>query len=167
MSGRRSDVPAPPARTVRTQPVIWSPKDPNVLFYATAGVWKSSNGGHSWTPISGDLTRQTWDIPANAGKYASTVTPAAQGSVTALAPSPLDVNRLWAGTGDGLIQVTTNGGMKWTNVTPPQIKPWTRIFNMEAGHFDARYGLRRGQHFAARRSESPLLAHSRRRQDLD
>jgi photosystem II stability/assembly factor-like uncharacterized protein len=126
----------PPARTVRTQPLIWSPKDPNVLFFATAGVWKTLNGGHSWTAISGDLTRPTWDIPANAGKYASTVTPAAQGSITALAPSPLDVNVLWAGTGDGLIQVTTNGGAKWNNVTPPQIKPWTRIFNMDAGHFD-------------------------------
>jgi photosystem II stability/assembly factor-like uncharacterized protein len=127
-----------PARTVRTQPVIWSPKDPNLLFYATAGVWKTTDGGHSWTPISGDLTRQTWDVPANAGKYASTVTPAAQGSVTALAPSPLDVNVLWAGTGDGLIQVTTDGGTKWTNVTPPQIKAWTRIFNMDAGHFDTK-----------------------------
>jgi photosystem II stability/assembly factor-like uncharacterized protein len=126
----------PPARTVRTQPIIWSPKDPNVLFYATAGVWKTANGGHSWTAISGDLTRQTWDIPANAGKYASTVTPGAQGSVTAIAPSPLNVNVLWAGTGDGLIQLTTNGGLKWNNVTPPQIKPWTRIFNMDAGHFD-------------------------------
>ena len=138
--GGRGAVPAgpePPARTVRTQPLIWSPKDPNVLFYATAGVWKTSNGGHSWTPISGDLTRQTWDVPANAGKYAASVTPAAMGSVTALAPSPLDVNVLWAGTGDGLIQLTSDGGRKWTNVTPPQMKPWTRIFNMDAGHFDA------------------------------
>jgi len=129
---------APPARTVRTQPLIWSPKDPNLLFYATAGVWKTTNAGHSWTAISGDLTRQTWDVPANAGKYGSTVTPAAQGSITALAPSPLDVNVLWAGTGDGLLQLTTDGGAKWTNVTPSQIKPWTRIFNMEAGHFDTK-----------------------------
>jgi hypothetical protein len=99
-------------------------------------VWKTNNGGHSWTAISGDLTRQSWDVPANAGKYASDVTPGPQGSVTALAPSPLDVNVLWAGTGDGLIQVTTDGGVKWNNVTPPQIKAWTRIFNMDAGHFD-------------------------------
>lgn len=129
---------APPARTVRTQPIIWSPKDPNVLFFGTAGVWKTTNGGHSWTAISGDLTRQKWDVPSNAGKYASTVTPAAQGTVTAIAPSPLDVNVLWAGTGDGLIQLTTDGGKKWTDVTPPQMKAWTRIFNMDAGHFDSK-----------------------------
>jgi len=130
--------PEPPARTVRTQPLIWSPKDPTVLFYATAGVWKTNNAGHSWTAISGDLTRQTWDVPSNAGKYAATVTPAPMGSVTALAPSPLDVNVLWAGTGDGLLQLTTDGGAKWRNVTPAEIKPWTRIFNMEAGHFDTK-----------------------------
>ena len=129
----------PPARTVRTQPLIWSPKDPNVLFYATAGVWKTSNGGHSWTAISGDLTRgDKWEVPRNAGKYGSSVTPSATGSVTALAPSPLDVNVLWAGTGDGLLQLTTDGGAKWSDVTPKEMKPWTRIFNMDAGHFDTK-----------------------------
>jgi photosystem II stability/assembly factor-like uncharacterized protein len=128
----------PAARQVRTQPLIWSPKDPKLLFYATAGVWKSTDGAHSWTPISGDLTRQTWEVPANAGKYASTVTPTPLGTITALAPSPLDVNVLWAGTGDGLLQVTTNGGQTWTNVTPSAMKPWTRIFNMDAGHFDTK-----------------------------
>ncbi len=128
----------PPARSVRTQPISWSPKDPNLLFAATAGVWKSTNGGHSWTAISGDLTRQTWEVPSNTGKYASQVTPAAQGAVTALAPSPLDVNVLWTGSDDGFIQVTTDGGAKWTNVTPPQVKAWTRIFNMDAGHFDTK-----------------------------
>jgi hypothetical protein len=140
--GGRGGAPAanePPARTVRTQPLIWSPKDPNVLFYATAGVWKTTNGGHSWTAISGDLTRgNKWEVPRNAGKYASGETPEPRGSITALAPSPLDVNILWAGTGDGLLQVTTDGGAKWTNVTPAQVKPWTRIFNMEAGHFDTK-----------------------------
>ncbi len=129
----------PVARTVRTQPLNWSPKDPTVLFYATQMVWKTSNAGHSWTAISGDLTRQAkWDIPANAGKYAPTVTPVEQGSITSLAPSPLDVNVLWAGTGDGVIQVTIDGGKKWTDVTPAGMKAWTRIFNMDAGHFDTK-----------------------------
>ena len=58
----------PPARTVRTQPLIWSPKDQNTLFFATAGVWKTLNGGHSWTAISGDLTQQAWDVPGQRGQ---------------------------------------------------------------------------------------------------
>jgi photosystem II stability/assembly factor-like uncharacterized protein len=123
-------------RNVRTMPIAWSPVDPSVLFYASNAVWKSTDHAHSWTRISGDLARQTWAVPANTGKYASGVTPAPLGSITALSPSPRDVKTIWAGTDDGVIQVTTDGGAKWTNVTPPQIKPWTRIFNLDAGHFD-------------------------------
>jgi len=124
-------------RNVRTMPLIWSPVDTSVLFYASNAVFKSTDHGHSWTRISGDLTRQTWAVPASAGKYAAGVTASPQGTITALAPSPRDLNVLWAGTDDGNIQVTTDGGQKWTDVTPPQLKPWTRIFNMDAGHFDA------------------------------
>ncbi|MFI5311268.1 MAG: WD40/YVTN/BNR-like repeat-containing protein [Gemmatimonadales bacterium] len=124
-------------RNVRTMPISWSPVKPDVLFYASNAVWKSIDHGHSWTRISPDLARATWDVPASAGKYASTVAPAPQGTITALATSPRDLNVLWAGTDDGNIQVTMDGGAKWANVTPPQIKPWTRIFNIDAGHFDA------------------------------
>jgi photosystem II stability/assembly factor-like uncharacterized protein len=123
-------------RNVRTMPIEWSPVNPSLLFYASNAVWKTLDGGKSWTRISDDLARQTWAVPANAGKYASTVTPAPAGTITALSPSSKDVNVLWAGTDDGHIQVTMDGGAKWTNVTPPAIKPWTRIFNIEAGHFD-------------------------------
>jgi photosystem II stability/assembly factor-like uncharacterized protein len=123
-------------RNVRTMPLEWSPVDPTVLFYAQNAVFKTIDGGTSWTRISGDLARQTWTAPASTGKYASGVTPAPAGSITALSPSPKDVNILWAGTDDGNIQVTMNGGIKWTNVTPPEVKAWTRIFNIEAGHFD-------------------------------
>src|SRR3712207_4554900 len=119
-------------------PILWSPARPDVLFYASNVVWKSTDRAHSWTRISGDLTRQTWQVPANAGKYASTVTPAPLGAITALAPSPRDARVLWAGTDDGNVQVTTNGGATWTNVTPPAIRPWTRIFNIDAGQHDAR-----------------------------
>jgi photosystem II stability/assembly factor-like uncharacterized protein len=123
-------------RNVRTMPLEWSPVDPHVLFYAQNAVYKTIDGGNHWTRISGDLARQAWQVPANTGKYGEGVTPAPMGTITALSPSPRDVNILWAGTDDGNIQVTTNGGATWTNVTPPQIKPWTRIFNIEAGHFD-------------------------------
>jgi photosystem II stability/assembly factor-like uncharacterized protein len=124
-------------RNVRTMPIEWSPVNRNVLFYAQNAVFMTSDGGASWTRISGDLARQTWAVPANTGKYGSGVTPAPAGSITALSPSPVDVNLLWAGTDDGNIQVMTGATHKWTNVTPPAIRPWTRIFNIEAGHFSA------------------------------
>jgi photosystem II stability/assembly factor-like uncharacterized protein len=123
-------------RNVRTMPIMWSPVDSHVLFYADNAVFKSIDQGHSWTRISGDLARATWQVTANTGKYAAQVTPAPAGSITALAPSSKDLLVLWAGTDDGAISVTTDGGVKWTSVTPAQIKPWTRIFNMDAGHFD-------------------------------
>ncbi len=123
------------SRNVRTQPIEWSPVDPALLYYAQNAVWSTRNGGISWTRISGDLTRQTWAVPANTGKYGATVTAAPAGSITALSPSPLDVNTLWAGTDDGHIQMMAGPARTWTNVTPATIKPWTRIFNIEAGHF--------------------------------
>ena len=125
-------------RNVRTMPIAWSPVNPKVLFYASNVVWKTANAAHSWTRISPDLARQTWSVPATVGKYAGTVTADAQGSITALSPSPRDMRVLWAGTDDGTIHETTDGGATWNNVTPAQMKPWTRIFNIDAGHFDTR-----------------------------
>ena len=123
-------------RNVRTMPLTWSPVNPNVLYYTSNVVWKSVDRAHTWTRISPDLARQTWAVPASAGRYASTVTPTPRGAITALSPSPRSAAVLWAGTDDGNIQVTTNGGATWRNVSPAAIKPWTRIFNIEAGHFD-------------------------------
>ena len=100
-------------------------------------MWKTIDRGHSWTRISGDL-----DAPdvGGAGERRQVRERRDAGAARARSPrsspSPRDVNVLWAGTDDGNIQVTTDGGATWTNVTPPQIKPWTRIFNIEAGHFD-------------------------------
>ena len=123
-------------RNVRTMPLQFSPVDNKTLFYTSNVVWKTIDYGHSWTPISPNLTRQTWQVPKSAGKYASGVKPAPAGSITALSPSPLNIAIIWAGTDDGTIQVTRDGGANWTNVTPPSIKPWTRIYNIEAGHHD-------------------------------
>ncbi|MFN8574775.1 MAG: hypothetical protein U0132_22160 [Gemmatimonadaceae bacterium] len=125
-------------RNVRTMPILWSPLDRHLLYYVSNAVWKTSDNAKSWTRISPDLARPSWEIPASAGKYAASVKPAPLGTITAFSASPRDLNVLWTGTDDGYIQMTTNGGASWTNVTPPAIKPWTRIFNIEAGHFDTR-----------------------------
>ena len=123
-------------RNVRTMPINWSPLDRDLLFYVSNAIWKTTDRGHSWTRISPDLARQQWTVPASAGKYANGVTVAPSGSITAFSPSSLTKRVLWAGTDDGTIHVTTDAGTHWSDVTPPQIKPWTRIFNMDAGHFD-------------------------------
>jgi len=123
-------------RNVRTMPLQFSPIDGSTMFYVQNVVYKSVDHGHSWSRISPDLTRKTWEVPKNAGKYAASVKPAPMGSITALSPSAKSIAIIWAGTDDGNIQVTRDGGATWSNVTPPSIKPWTRIFNIEAGHFD-------------------------------
>jgi len=125
-------------RNVRTMPIAWSPVRPDELYYVSNVVWKSTDHAHSWTRISPDLSRETWPVPTNAGKYASSVKPEPQGSITALALSPRDANVMWTGTDDGAIHVTTDGGAHWSDVTPAAIVPWTRIFNMDAGHFDTK-----------------------------
>ena len=126
-------------RVIRTQPIVFSPVDPKILFFASNTVWKTTSGGTSWTEISPDLARKSWDVPANVGKYIGTdaAKPSQRGVVYALAPSPLDVNRIWAGTDDGLIHLTTDGGANWKNVTPPDLKPWAKVSVIDASHFDA------------------------------
>ena len=132
-------VPGPDYRIVRTQPVVFSPIDPHTLYFAANSVYRTSDGGRSWTKISPDLTRKTWAPPLNLGKYKSEdeAKPWQRGVVYALAPSPKDRGTIWAGTDDGLLQVTRDGGKKWQDVTPPELKPWAKVSIIEASHFDA------------------------------
>jgi photosystem II stability/assembly factor-like uncharacterized protein len=125
-------------RTVRTQPVLFSPIDPHTLYFASNTVWKTLNGGRTWTQISPDLTRETWEPPPNVGKYIGTpaAQPSRRGVVYTLAPSYKDINRIWAGTDDGLIHVTVDGGKTWKDVTPPELKPWAKVSVMDASHTD-------------------------------
>jgi photosystem II stability/assembly factor-like uncharacterized protein len=126
-------------RMVRTQPVLFSPVDPRLLFFAANALWQTSDSGRHWTQISPDLTRKTFEAPASVGRYRSqpTAQPRQRGAIYTVAPSPLDKNRIWAGTDDGLIHLTTDGGKNWRDVTPPPITAWQKISIMDAGHFDA------------------------------
>jgi photosystem II stability/assembly factor-like uncharacterized protein len=125
-------------RVLRTEPVVFSPIDPHILYFATNNLWKTNDGGRSWQQISPDLTRKTFDVPANVGKFRTepNAQPSQRGVIYAVAPSPLDINRIWAGTDDGLIHLTTDGGKNWTGITPPQMTPFQKVSILEASHFD-------------------------------
>ena len=130
---------APEFRTLRTAPVQFSPVDPRVLYFAGNTLWNTRDGGRNWQQISPDLSRKTWEAPASVGKYRDTDTarPSQRGVIYAIAPSPLDANRIWAGTDDGLIHVTVDGGQHWKDVTPPQLTPWAKVSIVDASHFNA------------------------------
>ena len=125
-------------RFVRTAPVLFSPIDPKTLYFAGNVIFKTRNGGNSWETISPDLTRESWDVPASVGIYTNEDMKKMprRGVVYTIAPSFKDINTIWAGTDDGFIQVTKDGGKNWKNVTPPEITSWSKISLMEASHFD-------------------------------
>ena len=131
---------SPKYRAVRTMPLMFSPVDPHVLYYGTNILFKTTDGGHSWQEISPDLGRTQAGIPANLGKLPPKDAEAAEkqrGVIYALAPSPKSLPVLWAGTDDGLVWLTTDGGKKWNDVTPPTLTPWSKVTQIDASHFDA------------------------------
>ncbi|MFN0120838.1 MAG: WD40/YVTN/BNR-like repeat-containing protein [Blastocatellia bacterium] len=122
-----------------TFPIIFSPVDTNVLYTATQHVWKTTNGGQSWQKISRDLTRHD---PKTMGDSGGPIThdmnsPEVYATVFALGPGRTDVNVIWAGSDDGLIHVTRDGGKTWTNVTPKDMPEFGRVSIIDASAFDA------------------------------
>jgi len=125
-------------RTVRTAPVVFSPVDPHLLFFAGNTLWKTLDGGQHWQQISPDLSRPTYEIPASVGKYRDepSAQPARRGVIYTVAPSYVNADTIWAGTDDGLVHVTHDGGTTWTDVTPPDLQPWAKVSLIDAGHSD-------------------------------
>jgi photosystem II stability/assembly factor-like uncharacterized protein len=137
--GEVEDVAPEPARRGeyrydRTLPLVFSQADPRKLYFAANVVFETVNGGKGWTVISPDLTREKYDTPPNLGVFASNDPEQGQhrGVVYALAPSFLEKDTIWAGTDDGLIQLTRDGGKSWTNVTPAALTPWSKVSILEA-----------------------------------
>ena len=135
-TGQVQTVGPPGVRTRRTAPLVFSTVDPHILYYAGDTMWKTADGGHSWQQISPNLARKTWEVPASVGKYRDNVQPSQTGVIYTVAPSYVDINRIWVGTDDGLIHVTVDGGTNWTDVTPPDLKPWAKVSTIDAGRFD-------------------------------
>ncbi|MGI8962215.1 MAG: VPS10 domain-containing protein [Bryobacteraceae bacterium] len=126
-------------RFVRTMPLLFSPVDLHTLFLGSNVLFKTSNGGDSWQVISPDLTRKRWEMPSVIQAFESQDPEKGQhrGVIYTVAPSPKDANLIWAGTDDGLIHVTHDGGKNWENVTPAGLTPWSKVSLIDASHFDS------------------------------
>ncbi len=141
------DVSPEPVRTekyrfLRTAPVVFSPADPRVLYYAGQLLFRTADGGRHWEVISPDLSREAPEVPPSVGVYRKPTVEASlkekrRGVIYTVAPSPRDGSLIWAGTDDGLIHVTRDGGKSWANVTPPALTPWSKVSMLEASPFES------------------------------
>jgi hypothetical protein len=102
-------------------------------------VFRTVDGGNSWQAISPDLTREDPGVPSNLDPAAAADAPQQKqrGVVYTIAPSYVRAEVIWAGTDDGLIQLTQDGGKTWANVTPSVLMPWSKLTHIESSHFDA------------------------------
>jgi photosystem II stability/assembly factor-like uncharacterized protein len=125
-------------RVDRTEPLVFSPLDPHTLYYAADRLYKTTDGGATWQPISPDLTRESPGIPTSVGVLHLPEVEHQRGALYALGVSALDAGTLWAGTDDGLVWLSVDGGGHWSNVTPPGVTAWSKVTQIEASHFDTK-----------------------------
>jgi photosystem II stability/assembly factor-like uncharacterized protein len=122
----------------RTNPLIWNRIDKRTLYLGLNVVFATQDGGHSWRQISPDLTRRNPGEPSTLDAFASgdPLNGKHRGVIYSLSPSYRDKDVIWAGTDDGLVWVTRDGGAHWNDVTPPALGPWSRVTQIDASHFD-------------------------------
>ncbi|MGI9103276.1 MAG: WD40/YVTN/BNR-like repeat-containing protein [Terriglobales bacterium] len=120
-----------------TSPIAVSPKDPKTVYIGGNVLFKSTDEGRTWTPISPDLTRndKTKQIPSGGPIELDLSGAETFGTLLSMAISPSDPNVIWVGTDDGLVQVTRDGGQHWSNVTPKGIPEWGRLQQIEVSPF--------------------------------
>ena len=123
-------------RTDRTEPLMFSPLDPHTMYFATNVLFKTKDGGNSWQTISNDLTRENPGVPASVGALVPKNADKQRGVIYALASSFKNIDTLWAGTDDGLIWRTRDGGKNWSDITPKDLTAWSKVTQISASHFD-------------------------------
>jgi photosystem II stability/assembly factor-like uncharacterized protein len=125
-------------RQTWTLPVVISPVD-HTLYASRQQIFASTNRGKTWKIISPDLTRgPAENHPSNLDPVTTADSNGSgkRGVVYALAPSPIDAKLLWAGTDDGTVWNTIDGGAHWKNVTPSQVGPWSKVGIIDASRFN-------------------------------
>lgn len=122
-----------------TFPIVFSPVDSNALYTTSQHVWKTTDEGQSWTRISPDLTLADEETLGESGGLITMDMngPEIYATVFALAPSYQDADTIWAGSDDGLVHITRDGGESWQNITPPDMLEHTRVSIIDASRHDA------------------------------
>ena len=128
-----------PERWQWTFPIVFSPLNAGTIYTSSQHLWKTTDEGHSWQKISPDLTRND---PKTLGDSGGPIThdqngPEIYGTIFTIAPSHKEENTIWTGSDDGLIQITRDGGKKWSNITPPGMPHYGRVSLIEASPNDA------------------------------
>ena len=117
-----------------TYPIVFSPVDSKVLYATSQHVWRTTNDGQSWERISPNLTRSDpKTMQASGGPITRDQTGVETYAVVfTLAPSRQDANTIWAGSDDGWVHITRDGGRNWERITPPDLPEFARISLIEA-----------------------------------
>jgi photosystem II stability/assembly factor-like uncharacterized protein len=121
-----------------TYPILFSPHDPNVLYVCGNLVFRSTDQGHSWQPISPDLTRADMSKLGPSGGPITLDTSGAEhyATIYTFRESPHQPGVFWAGSDDGLVHLSRDGGASWQNITPPDLPEWSYIRTLEPSPFD-------------------------------
>ena len=122
-----------------TFPILFSPHDSNVLYTCGNIAFRTTNEGHSWEAISPDLTRADMSKLGPSGGQITLDTSGAEhyATISTFRESSLQKGLLWAGSDDGLVHVSKDGGKNWENVTPKDLPEWTLMRTVEPSPFDA------------------------------
>ncbi|MFI5197560.1 MAG: WD40/YVTN/BNR-like repeat-containing protein [Thermoanaerobaculia bacterium] len=126
-------------RSVWTLPLVFSRRDSRVLYFADEQLFRTADGGRSWSAISPDLTREEPGVPPNLDPTTAADdggTGPRRGVIYTIAPSRVADGDLWIGTDDGLIWRSRDEGGHWADITPPSLSSWSKIAMLEVSHVD-------------------------------
>ncbi len=122
-----------------TEPIIFSPHDPKTMYFAGEVLFKTTDSGMSWTTISPDLTRNDKSKQVSSGGPITKDNTGVEvyDTIFSVVESPVQKDLIWAGTDDGLVQLTRDGGQHWENITPKAMPEWGTVSMIEVSSRDA------------------------------